>query len=479
MEQTLMAQSLLRPARPDSATFWHPQVEQRPIRNVRPAKRNARTHGKKQLDKLIASIRQFGFLVPILIDEQGTVIAGHLRLEAAKALRMAHVPAIRITYLTDAEKRALALAENRIALDAGWDRETLAAELGELSVLLPEAELDLSVTGFDVAETDLILADQGDKEEHAGEDRLPERGPPVTRAGDLWLLGKHRLACADARDPVAYASLMRGETAGMVFTDPPYNVGIKKHARGRSAERFDEFIMASGEMSTRDYQMFLEQVLERMAAACADGSIAYVCIDWRHVQQLLQAGAHAFTELKNICVWAKSNAGQGSFYRSQHEMVAVFKVGTATHVNSFELGQYGRTRSNVWQYAGVNTFKAGRSDELNWHPTVKPARLVADAMLDCSRRGSIVLDPFVGSGTSIVAGETVGRRVYGMDLDPQYVDVALRRFERFSGRDAVLEATGQTFAEVQAERLEQGKPSISTVPNTKRAPRVISRKRAR
>ena len=172
---------------------------------------------------------------------------------------------------------------------------------------------------------------------------------------------------------------------------------------------------------------------------------------------MLEAGELVFSELKNIVVWVKSNGGQGSFYRSQHELICVFKKGKAAHANSFELGQHGRTRTNVWPYAGVNSFKAGRQEELDVHPTVKPVRLVADAMLDCSRRGSIVLDPFMGSGTTIIAGQTVGRRVYGMELEPRYVDVAVRRWERFSGRDATLEATGQTFAEVEAARNEGGR----------------------
>jgi DNA modification methylase len=210
--------------------------------------------------------------------------------------------------------------------------------------------------------------------------------------------------------------------------------------------------MASGEMSAPEYQNFLERVLKAIAGVCIDGCIVYVCIDWRHLRQLLEAGALFFSELKNICVWVKSNGGQGSFYRSQHEMICVFKKGTSAHVNSFELGQHGRSRTNVWSYARVNSFKVGREDELRMHPTVKPTRLVADAMLDCSRRGSIVLDPFMGSGTTIIAGETVGRHVYGAELDPRYVDVAVRRWERFTGRDAILEATGQTFLEVQAAR---------------------------
>jgi DNA modification methylase len=452
--------------------FWHPKIELWPIKKVRPSKRNARTHSKKQRDKLLAIIRRFGFINPIIIDENGTVIAGHLRLEVAGLLGMTHVPIIQVTHLTDLDKRALALAENRIALDAGWDRETLAAELGELAVLLPEVEIELVTTGFDIAETDLIIADHAEPPEDRGEDQLPDPGPAVSRLHDLWIMAGHRLYCGDARDLGVYAKLMCGASATMVFTDPPYNVSIRTHARGRSLA-FVEFAMASGEMSAREYQGFLERVLEAIAGVCIDGAIVYICIDWRHLRQLLEAAALFFSELKNICVWVKSNGGQGSFYRSQHEMICVFKQGTSTHLNSFELGQHGRSRTNVWSYAGVNSFKAGREDELRMHPTVKPTRLVADAMLDCSRRRSIVLDPFMGSGTTIIAGETVGRRVYGTELDPRYVDVAVRRWERFTGKDAMLESTGQTFSEVQAARNSSA--IVENAPPLERKPRKGAR----
>ena len=449
-----------------SRRFWHPKIELWPLKRLRPSKPNARTHPKKQRDKLLGVVRQCGFINPILVDKHGTIISGNLRKEVAELTGMREVPVIQITHLTDLEKRALALAENRIALDAGWDRETLAAELGELAVLLPEAEIDLSITGFDIAETDLIVADHSERSEQSEEDNLPEAGPPVSRLGDLWVMGKHRLSCADAREPASYDALMRGDTAMMVFTDVPYNVSIRTHARGRSRAAFDEFAMASGEMSDRTYQRFLERTMGEAAAVCIDGSIAYWCIDWRHVRPMLEAGEVVFSELKNIIVWVKSNGGQGSFYRSQHELICVFKKGKAAHANSFELGQHGRSRTNVWHHPGVNTFKSGRREELDAHPTVKPVRLVADAMLDCSRLGSIVLDSFMGSGTTIIAGETVGRRVYGLELDPRYVDVAVRRWQLFAGRDAVLEASGETFAEVEAARGQgrraQPKPSQKT-----------------
>lgn len=449
-----MPRSSSRRATADTSSrrFWHPKIELWSLKRLRPSKPNARTHPKKQRDKLLRVVRQCGFINPILVDEHGTIISGNLRKEVAELMDLREVPVIQIAHLSEVEKRALALAENRIALDAGWDRETLAAELGELAILLPDADIDLSITGFDIAETDLIVGDHSEAPAQSTADEIPEAGLPVSRLGDVWVLGKHRLFCGDAREPTAYATLMHGESAMMVFSDLPYNVSVKTHARGRSRVDFAEFAMASGEMSVRQYQRFLERVLEAIAGTCVDGAIVYLCIDWRHLRQMLEAGELAFSELKNIVVWVKSNGGQGSFYRSQHELICVFKRGKATHANSFELGQHGRSRTNVWSYAGVNSFKAGRQEELDAHPTVKPVRLVADAMLDCSRRGAIVLDPFMGSGTTIIAGESVGRRVYGMELDPHYVDVAVRRWERFAGRDAILETSGQTFTEVEAAR---------------------------
>jgi DNA modification methylase len=455
-------------ARQDSRQFWHPEIEMRPLKNLRRSKRNARTHSKKQREKLLSIIRRFGFINPIIIDKDNNVIAGHLRLEVAALLGLKQVPVIQIAHLTDLERRAYALAENRIALDAGWDREALAAELGELSVHLLDANIDLALTGFDVAEADLIIADHSEPENNSAADELPARGPSVTRLHDLWTMARHRLLCGDARDPTSYAALMRSDTTTMVFTDPPYNVPMGTHARGRGRIRFGNFAMASGEMTDSEYQHFLEQVMDLITKSCVDGAIVDICIDWRHLRQALGAGARIFTELKNICVWVKSNGGQGSFYRSQHEMVCIFKNGTASHINNFELGQHGRSRTNVWTYSGVNSFKAGRQDELDMHPTVKPTRLVADAMLDCSRRNSIILDPFMGSGTTIIAGEMVGRRVYGMEIEPLYVDVAVRRWERFTGRDAILAATGQTFAEVESARSNnQGAELPGLRPNRK------------
>ena len=356
------------------------------------------------------------------------------------------------------------LADNKLAEKAGWDRETLALEFEDLQVALAEDGLDLTVTGFDPAEIDSIIADFSDGEGNPA-DEIPElEDAAVARTGDLYLLGHHRLVVGDARDPRVYETLMRSESATMAFLDPPYNVRIDGHAGGRGRIKHQEFAFASGEMTSDQFTQFLQESLAQCARHTVDGGITFVCMDWRHAHELWVAGEAVYDELKNICVWAKTTPGQGSFYRSQHELVFVFKRGKAPHLNTFELGQHGRTRSNVWTYAGVNTFRAGRMDELKMHPTVKPVSLIADAMRDCSQRGSIILDAFAGAGTTIMAAEQVGRRAFCIEIDPRYVDVAVRRWQRFTGKDATLEATGRTFEETHFARetsSSQPKPRTS------------------
>ncbi len=279
---------------------------------------------------------------------------------------------------------------------------------------------------------------------------LPADGPVVTRLGDLWQLGKHRLICGDARDPTVYARLLAGATAQMIFTDPPYNVRVNGHVSGLGKVRHDEFAMASGEMSEAEFEAFLVDVLKNLAAVSADGSIHYVCMDWRHMRELLAAGHAAYEELKNLIVWNKDNGGMGSFYRSKHELIFAFKKGKAAHINNFGLGETGRYRTNVWDYGGINSFRADRDVELAMHPTVKPVALVADAIKDCSKRNGVILDAFSGSGTTIMAAEETGRRGYAIELDPHYVDVAVRRWETATGGEACLAGSSMTFAEMTA-----------------------------
>ena len=279
----------------------------------------------------------------------------------------------------------------------------------------------------------------------------------VTRAGDVWLLDKHRVLCGNALDRQAYMRLMGGKEASMVFTDPPYNVPIDGHATGLGKIHHPEFLMAAGEMSAAEFTDFLAGAFRLSALNSREGSIHFVCMDWRHMLEVLTAGGHVYDELKNLCVWTKDNAGMGSFYRSQHELIFVFKKGKSPHRNNVQLGQFGRYRSNVWQYPGANSFSRSSNEGnlLALHPTVKPVAMVADAVMDCSCRGDVVLDPFLGSGTTVIAAERVGRICYGLELDPRYVDTVIRRWQAFTGKPVLHEASGRMFQEVEEEAVHE------------------------
>jgi DNA modification methylase len=415
---------------------------------IKPHPRNARTHSKKQVRQIAASIQAVGFAAPVLLDEDGVLLAGHGRLEAAKLLRLKAIPAIVVDGLSNARKRALLLADNRIAQSAGWDRERLANELIILPDLLIEDGLDITLTGFEPAEIDALLADFADEAADPADTIDPTHfaGPAVSRSGDFWQLGKHRLLCGDARDISHLTRLMGREHAHMAFLDPPYNVRVRDIG-GRGQVKHQEFAMASGEMSQSAFTGFLTHTLGTASQASIDGAVHFVCMDWRHIGELVAAGTKVYGAMLNLVTWVKSNAGQGSFYRSQHELIGVFRVGNAPHLNTIELGRHGRSRSNVWKYAGANTFRAGRMDDLRAHPTVKPVALVADAIKDCTQRNQLVLDTFSGSGTTLLAAERVGRQARALEIDPRYVDVAIRRWQAFTGKDAVHIDTGLTFEE--------------------------------
>ena len=416
-------------------------LERLPIDQLRPWPRNIRTHSRKQVRQIAESIRRFGFTNPVLIDGENRILAGHGRVEAARELGLATAPCLRIDHMSVAEKRAYVLADNKLALNAGWDEELLALELKELM----EADVDFGVdiTGFSIAEVDQLIegltpSEPGDP----ADDRLPEAVPSRCQPGDLWQLGPHRLICGDALDPRIVADLLDSEKAEMVFTDPPYNVAIDGNVSGLGKVRHREFAMASGEMTRAEFTVFLSSAFANLVAYSLDGSIHFVCMDWRHLGEMLEAGAANYAELKNMIVWVKDNGGMGSFYRSRHELIFAFKNGVAPHLNSFELGQHGRYRTNVWEYRGVNTLKSGRLEELALHPTVKPVAMIVDAIKDVSRRAGIVLDLFGGSGSSLIAAHKTGRRARVCELDPVYCDRILHRWETFAKDDAELIAWG-------------------------------------
>lgn len=423
-------------------------IERLPISALTFRKSNARTHSKAQLRQIAESIRVFGFTNPVLIDANNEIIAGHGRVQAAKLLGMDSVPVIRLEHLTPDQVRAYVIADNRLAEKAGWDKAILAIELQHLLTI--DADFDVTITGFEVSEIDLLIEGQAKAE---AEEDPPEPGPPVTQLGDLWTLGPHRLLCGDALSADAYERLLDDERAHAVFTDPPYNVRIDGHAGGLGKVHHREFAMATGEMTEEAFTRFLRKAFARLASHSQPGALHFICMDWRHAFELLSAGREVYSEFKNLCVWAKDNAGMGSLYRSQHELVFVFKHGTAPHRNNVQLGQFGRHRSNVWNYPSMNMF-ARKTDEgrlAGLHPTVKPVDLVADALLDCTARGEIVLDPFLGSGSTLIAAQRVGRLCRGMELDPLYVDVAIRRWQRHTGETAVHAVTGKRFNDVEAQ----------------------------
>jgi DNA modification methylase len=432
----------------------------RKISELKPYPRNARTHKRRQVKQIAASIREFGFNTSVLIDEHDQIMAGHGRVEAAKLLGLAEVPTVQIGHLSATQKRAYILADNRLAEKAGWDKEILAVEL---QALLADG-FEVVLTGFEAPDVDVILDAAADtKSDRHGDDNIPAAGPAVTQPGDLWLLGAHRVYCGNALESVSYDNLLDGCKASLIFTDPPYNVTIDGNVGGKGQTHHPEFAMGSGEMTPPIFTSFLTNTFQHLAANSLDGSIHYAFMDWRHMQEMLAAGYDVYSELKNVCVWNKSNGGMGTFYRSKHELVFVWKSGTAPHLNNFELGQHGRNRTNVWDYAGVNTFRSGRMDELQMHPTVKPVALVVDAIKDCSKQGDIVLDPFCGSGTILVAAERTGRKARALEIDPTYVDVAIRRWEELTGKSATL-STGETFEEVTEQRtVEPDVPKTEAV----------------
>ena len=433
------------------------RIEHRSIVSLVLRRNNPRTHSAKQIRQIAASIDTFGFTNPVLIDATGTVIAGHGRVRAAKQLGMETVPTLQLEHLSEEQIRAYVIADNRLAECAGWDHDLLAIELQGLSEI--ELDFDLEVIGFETAEIDLLIGGKDEATESDPADEVEDIDPDlptISRPGDCWQIGPHRLLCANALKKDAYKQLLGKKKANLVFVDPPYNVRIDGHVSGLGKARHAEFAMASGEMSAAEFIAFLERALSHHATSSADGALHFVCMDWRHSKELLTATRGVYSEQKNVCVWVKTNAGMGSLYRSQHELVYVFKVGTAPHTNNIELGKHGRSRSNVWRYAGANSFGRDRENHLAAHPTVKPVRLVADAILDCSMRGDRVLDGFAGSGTTLLAAERTGRVGYGIELEPRYVDIAIRRMVEHTGLEAVHVESGHSFDHLTRVRSEEG-----------------------
>ncbi|WP_206362092.1 site-specific DNA-methyltransferase [Sphingomonas montana] len=419
-------------------------LETRRVQDLIPYAGNARTHSAKQVRQISDSIAKFGFLNPIIVDADGRLLAGHARLSAAKLLGREHVPTIRLDHMSQAEKRAYVLTDNRLAEASGWSKTQLATELA--LIIAEDPDFNIELTGFDLGTVELLLdqdAVSGLKDEEPVD--VPA-GPAVSRVGDLGQLGPHRLYCGDATLRASYLALMGRARAQMIFCDPPYNVPVQGHVSGLGKNQHREFVQGSGELSEAGFIAFLTAAMTHMAAFSIDGSVHFHCMDWRHHHEIGTAGRAVYDGLLNICVYAKPNGGMGSLYRSQHELVFVFKRGTRSHINAVELGRHGRNRTNLWSYDGASSFSKDRAQHLAWHPTVKPLAMVADAILDVSRRDGAVLDPFGGSGTTLMAAEQTGRRARLMELDPLYCDLIIRRFEAATGQVA-RDQNGQTLSE--------------------------------
>jgi len=420
---------------------------------------NPRLHTKKQIKQIARSIEDFGFNVPFLVDRDLRLIAGHGRAEAVKLLGIRKVPTICLDHLNESQARAFTIADNRLSEIATWDDHKLAEQFK----ILTEITLDFSPesTGFEMGEIDVImegLAPTPAKEKDPA-DELPEIDAKfrVTEANDLWLLGRSRVVCGDALDERTYSLLMEGQRGACVFIDPPYNDPIDGYVSGFGKIHHSEFAMASGEMSDTQFTEFLHKAISRLVSNSTAGALHFIFMDWRHTPELLAAAGRVYAEFKNLCIWIKDNGGQGSLYRSQHELVFVFKSSKDKHRNNIQLGQYGRYRTNVWQYPRVNSFSRSSEDgELTaLHPTVKPVALVADAIMDCTVRGDIVLDSFLGSGTTLIAAERVGRICYGMEVEGTYVDMAVRRWQKATGTTAIHAKSGRSFKEL--EEVARGK----------------------
>lgn len=448
------------------------RIEYLPINSLKAGPNRTRKHSRRQLKELARAIREHGFLVPVVIYGDNVLATGNARVEAAAAAGLSEVPVVRADHLSDEQMRLFALADNKLAEGAEWDLDAVRAEFADIAVIAPELDLDSS--GFCIAERDIIFGrHRTDELADLDDAPAPAKSPPISRVGDRYRLGRHTLVCGDATDEAVLAAAVGGRQVRTVASDLPYNVRIAGNVSGLGEHKHREFAMASGEMSKSQFIDFLARAITGTRPYLIDGAILYLFMDWRHLPELVQASARSELAYLNLLVWAKTNAGMGSFYRSAHELIGVFKHGEAPHRNNVNLGRDGRNRTNVLHYPGANTFAKGRKKALELHPTVKPVALMADLILDSSGPGELILDPFGGSGTTLIAVEKTERTACLVELDPGYVDVT-RRFEELTGVDAVHEESGLPFAQLAAQRSE-GRPDVARSKRGRRARRPRSR----
>lgn len=419
------------------------------VQSIKQYSNNAKQHSEKQINQIAKSIQKFGFLNPILLDQTKTIIAGHGRLLALKQLGYMSVPCVYAKHLTESQVNAYRIADNKLSENASWDSELLAVELKSLESI--DINFDFDTLGFDSIEIDNLFHHNND--EASVEEPLPDTPlTPISQTGDIFHCGPHRIGCGDCHDFTFLKKLFKRSKATICITDPPYNVPIAGHVRGRGKEQFDEFARANGEMSSDEFSQFQFLSFLNIKKVCKDGSLLYLFTDWRHLKELLAATEDLFTVMLNLCVWNKNNGGMGSFYRSKHELIGVFKHGKAPHINNIQLGKFGRDRSNVWDYPGVSSFGKDRESALSMHPTVKPVAMLKDILLDASKPNDIVVDGFLGSGSTLIAAEKVRRRCFGVEIEPKYVDVILTRYRNDTGDEPIHVESGLTFTELAKRR---------------------------
>lgn len=428
-------------------------VESAPIHFVKLPSRRVRKVSERATALCAANLNRFGQPGPILVSDDLVVIHGEEILAAASRLGWRSINIVRMPNLNESERRVLTLALAKLPLLSSWDDEALRVELSELVTLDLDFQIE-DMTGFSIAEIDLILTPGQDEAKDDPLDTLPDDlpGEPVSRPGDLWVLGDNRLLCGDALDPESYRRVMEGTMARMVFTDPPYNIPIAGHVSGLGKVKHRDFAAGVGEMSFEAFSAFLKQALTNATSHLIDGGLLYMFMDRRHIEELLRAARETGLSIVDMCIWNKLVGGMGSFYRSQHEPILVFRSGNASHLNNIELGRHGRYRSNVWDHRGLASFGRDRRALLTMHPTVKPVSLIVEAIKDGTRRNDIVVDPFAGSGSTIIAAERARRIGYGIELEPRYVDIIVRRWEAMSGHTAVYQTSGATFGEMLATK---------------------------
>jgi DNA modification methylase len=413
-----------------------------PVRNVRKVE-TAHVH------EVATAIRSFGFCDPVLIDEKNTVLDGVVRIEAAKLLGLPHIPCIRADHLTASERRLLRMAFNRLGEKGSWDLDELKIELEELIV----EDAPIEITGFSMPEIDQIIIGDEPAAVETGPLAPAPDAKPIVQVGDIFAMGEHQIICGDSTDPAVLEALMSyDDKARLILTDEPYNVPVAGHVTSGGHR---EFLMASGEMTDAEFRAFNTAWMTASLNHLRDGGLFATFIDWRGYPAVIAAALQLDLVPFNFIVWVKANGGLGSMFRSQHELLPLFKKGNAPHINNVALGKHGRWRSNVWTYPGASSLGSEARQGLQEHPTVKPCSMLEDALLDMTERGDIVLDPFLGSGSTLIACERTGRRCRGVELDPLYVEVILRRYEAVTKLPAILESTGETFAELAIRRQRE------------------------